>query len=177
MNGRRRLDIQRQRRCTDVGATTRECKNASVDLLFLDGMFPDITIVVCKLSPPPSAWTPFLYAFKLARRPATVEVSGLRSHLFIVHKALPWHTRRIEREIALDVLEWLCGRFVAPNLAMHLFAGVCCFDSPVCGSAFPLTEGRLVGDLGKGDGGREGGSRKVVCWKGERWLMRLGSSL
>jgi len=140
-----------------------ECKNVNVDLLFLNGMFPHINSAVCISSPPPSTRTPLLYTFKLAGRPATVEVSGLRRHLFIIHKALPWHTRRIEREIALDVLEWLCRRLVTPDLAMHLLVGIGCFDGPVCGSAFPLTERGLVGDLGQGDGGREGRSRKVVC--------------
>jgi hypothetical protein len=138
-------------------------------------MFPHINSAVCKSSPPPSARTTLLYAFKLARRPAAVEVSGLRSHLFIIHKALPWHTRRIEGEIALDVLEWLCRRLVTPDLAMHLFVCVRCFDVPVCGPAFPLTEGGLVGDLGEGDGGSEGGSWKVVCWKRRRLLMLLAT--
>jgi hypothetical protein len=130
-----------------------ECENVKVDLLFLNGMFPHITSAICRSSPSPSARTPLLYTFKLTGRPATVEVSGLRSHLFIVHKALPRHTRRIEGEIALDVVEWLCRRLVTPDLAMNLFIGVRCFDGPVCGSALPFTEGGLVGNLDQGDGG------------------------
>jgi hypothetical protein len=48
---------------------------------------------------------------------------------------------------------------------VDFFVGVGCFEGPVCGAAFPFTEGGLVGDLGQGDGGGEGGAGEIVC----RW--------
>lgn len=123
-------------------------------------------------SPSPRAGTTFLHTLQLTGRPSTVEVSRLRLNLFIVDEALPRHSGCVERKVALDVVECLGRRFIAPDLAVDFSVGVCCqFDAPVCGSTFPLTQGSLVWDPGQRDGRGQGGWRKIVGWI---WWLDIG---
>lgn len=49
-----------------------------------------------KLSPSPGSRTTFLHPLELTGRPSTIEVSGLRDNLLVIHKALPRHAGRIK---------------------------------------------------------------------------------
>jgi hypothetical protein len=151
---------------TNARATLEECQNAKVDLL-LSGMFPNMNSPgmqkVRMLLPSPRSRPTLLDPFQLARRPASIKVPRLRLNLLVIDKALPRHSRRVEGQIPLDILERGCRSLVTPDLTVDLVAGgIGSFDGPVCGLAFPFTEGGLVGDLGEGDGGVERGAGKIV---------------